>query len=382
MGASTFHQLHRPRLVGRRYTAAGTPQRAAVAADERSRRILKDGFVVTAIAFVYFAIPLVVMAKLLEWSGLEQLRELIVLVWNILLQRPHESMGSFLLKEAFHLLANSTAPVVYLAFATPMFVAARLRYALTGQLRSFFNLLGNLIVCFRHLGGMLLYVFLSTVTSAAIAFLGAILVWTGIGLVVPIVLGAANIWILAYLAGNLAAEMYQQDGIGRAMFARAAAPPVAADAHLRNPAPATVDNPPRVPDSAGLPDLLKPNLAKSELAREAPAQSISSALVLYCRKGPLTGDTFPAPVEGFYIGRSPHLSHLIVESREVSSRHAFVALNQQAGGIWLQDLNSSNGTFYRTASGDWQPVRGRQHLGPGGRFQLSRGAAEFEVAGR
>ncbi len=102
-------------------------------------------------------------------------------------------------------------PTIYLILATPLFLVARLRYALTGKMRSFFNVFGNLMDCFRHIGRILLYVFLAAVTRLAVAAVGGLLAITGIGLMVPLLLGAANVWILAYFAGDLAAAVYEQE---------------------------------------------------------------------------------------------------------------------------------------------------------------------------
>jgi hypothetical protein len=192
-----------------RRQAIGDPQRLPRAQDLSP--MMRHGFVVFLMTFLYFWIPLAVLAKIFEWNWLLQMWESMIWIWNAVLHRPQEPLLAFLTRQTLKLLANASVPALYVALAVPLFVAARIRYALSGKIRSFFNLLGGVLLILRHLGGMLLYLFLAAVTQTALVILGLLFATTGIGLMVSAILGGAGIWILSYLGGNLAQEVYQKD---------------------------------------------------------------------------------------------------------------------------------------------------------------------------
>jgi len=85
----------------------------------------------------------------------------------------------------------------------------------------------------------------------------------------------------------------------------------------------------------------------------------------------------------FTIGRSAALSNLVVFSDEISATHVKVWQDPSSGGVWIEDLNSTNGTFYRKAGSDnstgWTRLLGSKQLSPGDRFRLCMGNAVFEV---
>ncbi|HVU44881.1 MAG TPA: DUF4013 domain-containing protein [Terracidiphilus sp.] len=323
-------------------------------------RIFKHGFVVTAALFLYFIIPLAILYKLVEFSWITEAWDLVVAVWQALTHTNKTPLIATVVQFLLKLLANSTAPIVYLLVASPLFLVARLRYALTGQVRSFFNLFGNVVACFQSVGEILLYLFLGVVTRLAITFILAVMAPTIVGVSIPVVLAAANTWILAYLAAKVAKKMYEQDGIGAHVIPPGT--PLQVPAPLQ-PAPIAADFPQPAAEPPALP---------------SPQQSAAKP-VLYCHRGPLKDKIFPISQSWYYIGRSPKASQIIVGLREVSSRHVRVKVDASSNGVWVEDMDSTNGTYYRSGSEPWRRLNGRVCLQRGGRFKLSRDAAEFEI---
>ena len=330
-------------------------------------RIFKHGFVVMAAIFLYFVIPLAILYKLVEFSWITEIWDLIVAVWQALTHTSDTPLTATVIKFLLKLLANSTAPIVYMLIASPLFLVARLRYALTGQVRSFFNLFGNVGACFQSIGEILLYLFLGVVTKIAITFILAVVAPTVVGVGIPILLSAANTWILAYLAAKVAKKMYEQDGIGAAVLPPGTPMPVPAQVvPFAPPAPQLTFHTPTVPE----PPALQP--------APSPRQR-STNPVLYCNRGPLKDKIFPISQSWYYIGRSPKASQIIVGLREVSSQHVRIRADDSSRGVWVEDMDSTNGTYYRSGSEPWQRLSGRICLQRGSRFKLSKDAVEFEI---
>jgi hypothetical protein len=114
---------------------------------------------------------------------------------------------------------------------------------------------------------------------------------------------------------------------------------------------------------------------------------LARGLFLYCSKGEIKGQQLELGPNAIVIGRDPRMANLIVSSPHVSGKHVRVWLDQNHCGIWVEDLNSSNGTFYcHTApdgsSSGWIQLVGSTLLLAGDRFQLGKGEAEFEVKTR
>ena len=84
------------------------------------------------------------------------------------------------------------------------------------------------------------------------------------------------------------------------------------------------------------------------------------------------------------IGRNAARSNLVITSEEISSAHAVVWRDPTGSCVWIEDLNSTNGTFYRKAtssgSSGWIRLSGTIQLTPGDAFQLSEhDKAVFEI---
>ncbi|MDQ3282496.1 MAG: FHA domain-containing protein [Acidobacteriota bacterium] len=67
--------------------------------------------------------------------------------------------------------------------------------------------------------------------------------------------------------------------------------------------------------------------------------------MLHCTKGPLEGQRFVIEDEGFYIGRDPVLSKIVVPDSRISKRH--VRIVPRDGRVWAIDEGSTNGTFLK-----------------------------------
>ncbi len=126
--------------------------------------------------------------------------------------------------------------------------------------------------------------------------------------------------------------------------------------------------------------------AVNALEEPPPSQHITPlrVLSLYCVSGEYQGESFGLNSDGIVIGRNPTHANVVLSSDQVSGKHVRAWQDSSNPGIWIEDLDSTNGTFYRqvTSSGDsagWARLTGSKLLSPGDRFRLSGDAAEFEV---
>lgn len=65
--------------------------------------------------------------------------------------------------------------------------------------------------------------------------------------------------------------------------------------------------------------------------------------MLHCTSGPLEGQRFIVEDDGFYIGRDPALSKVVVPDTRVSKRHLRIV--PRDGKVWAIDQSSTNGTY-------------------------------------
>jgi len=171
-------------------------------------RILFYGFVIVAVWFVYFIVPVSVMVWLFNLSWLPVVWEFFVLLWDAFRHRPHEGLALFLTGRVLLELSNSAAPLVYLAIATPLFLAGCVRFAVTGHAWSFLRLISNTLFCLRHIGDLLLCFFLSALLYSGLLLLAGLVVAVPLfGQLAVITLAAASVWILVWIATPLAGKM-------------------------------------------------------------------------------------------------------------------------------------------------------------------------------
>jgi hypothetical protein len=102
-----------------------------------------------------------------------------------------------------------------------------------------------------------------------------------------------------------------------------------------------------------------------------------------CMSGEFAGNRLPVSTTGFVIGRSAASSNLVLSYADVSASHVRVWADPE-GRLWLQDLGSSNGTYYcepRTGVPEvWIELKTPVVLTSGMHFRLGENAAEFMVS--
>jgi serine/threonine protein kinase len=119
---------------------------------------------------------------------------------------------------------------------------------------------------------------------------------------------------------------------------------------------------------------------------EVPSGKVAARkLQLYCVSGEFQGHELEVPSEGLIIGRNRKRANLVLASDLVSGAHVRVWLDPAGSGLWIEDLNSTNGTCYfapgtgKGGGGEWIRLSGRKLLAAGERFQIGDEVAEFEL---
>jgi hypothetical protein len=103
---------------------------------------------------------------------------------------------------------------------------------------------------------------------------------------------------------------------------------------------------------------------------------------LRCVLGEFQGDDLELENGEVFIGRNPREVNWVFSSDEISGRHVRVWRDAAQPAVWVEDMNSTNGTFYREPSsvnGQWVRLSGCKLLPAGSRFRLGQDLAEFEV---
>ncbi|HJQ38991.1 MAG TPA: FHA domain-containing protein [Thermoanaerobaculia bacterium] len=107
---------------------------------------------------------------------------------------------------------------------------------------------------------------------------------------------------------------------------------------------------PAVPPPAPPPPA--PAIDETQLEKPLPAakpgevpgtQMVEWYGLLKCTSGPLDGQRFTIEDEGFYIGRDPALSQVVIADSKISKRH--VRIVPRDGKVWAIDQDSTNGTY-------------------------------------
>jgi pSer/pThr/pTyr-binding forkhead associated (FHA) protein len=97
-------------------------------------------------------------------------------------------------------------------------------------------------------------------------------------------------------------------------------------------------------------------------------------------------DRLEVPLGGLYIGRDPTRANLIFKSNKISALHVHLSPHQFQQQLWVEDLNSLNGTFYLQVgtgadprSREWIRLKGKVLLTAGAHLRLADDVAEFEI---
>ena len=117
-------------------------------------------------------------------------------------------------------------------------------------------------------------------------------------------------------------------------------------------------------------------------APPAPNQPARPKVGLRFLNGEFAGDTLQLSPDSIVLGRVPEAANVVIAVPEISATHARVWTDPSRPGVWIEDLQSRNGTFIRKSAADspWMPVHGREFLEPGDRFYLAgEEVATFEI---
>ncbi len=115
------------------------------------------------------------------------------------------------------------------------------------------------------------------------------------------------------------------------------------------PAPAPAPAPPlATPPAIDATQMVRKEALQPEAA--APTEMLQWNGMLRCTAGPAEGKTFIIDDQGFYIGRDPALSTVVINDTRVSKRH--VRIVPRNGKVWAIDQSSTNGTFLGKAGGE------------------------------
>jgi hypothetical protein len=139
-----------------------------------------------------------------------------------------------------------------------------------------------------------------------------------------------------------------------------------------------------LPGGAAAIDNAPPQVGASQPAIR-PGEPSAGQVSLFCVSGEFAHHTIAIPASGLSIGRDPARVNLVFASTTISGVHARV-MPEPSGQLWVEDLNSVNGTFYRQpglrgqdAGLAWVPLQGRILLPAGGQFRLAADGPEFEI---
>jgi hypothetical protein len=112
---------------------------------------------------------------------------------------PQQDLLSLLEHWAAVYTAGFVAPVIWVVFALPVFVAATIRLAVTGKLASYFRPFANTGFVLSHFVGFM-WLFAVTIAVNLLFLLIPVVGW--------IIWLTMGVWIIAYYAGNLAKKLH------------------------------------------------------------------------------------------------------------------------------------------------------------------------------
>ena len=122
--------------------------------------------------------------------------------------------------------------------------------------------------------------------------------------------------------------------------------------------------------------------SKPVTEQQAP---VTEGPTIYCLSGEFAGNRVPLTAGGIIIGRNPSKANLVLSSLDISAMHARVWCDRE-NRVWVQDMSSSNGTFYsKVGTGtdsapEWVEVKGPVALAAGSHLRLGDNVAEFVVS--
>jgi hypothetical protein len=123
--------------------------------------------------------------------------------------------------------------------------------------------------------------------------------------------------------------------------------------------------------------------AARALGAKSPDQEPASGRYrLRCTNGELAGNTLDLSRTPIVIGRIPDQANLVIPLAQISGAHVRIWADAAAGCVWIEDLNSRNGTYVlkSAARAGWVQIHGREALAVGDRFYLcAEELARFDI---
>jgi len=126
-------------------------------------------------------------------------------------------------------------------------------------------------------------------------------------------------------------------------------PPIPPTDKIVRPVASTPPPPDIVPAQTVAATKIKPVAEMAQPDAPAGTEMLQWYGMLHCTSGSLEGQRFVVEEEGFYIGRDPALSKVVIADTRVSKRH--VRILPRDGKVWAIDEGSTNGTFMASAPG-------------------------------
>ena len=182
-------------------------------------RFLANGAVLLVMAFLY-NLPLTVFVLVF---GFGKIAAALDVFWWALQNLFTEGAGTFwaivggLVME---LLVESIAPILFLVAVYPLYRMAVIRFALSGELRCFFQVFRNLRLCFRLMPEIFLVFFVDFIALRLLRWTARALITFGVGVVIAPLTTALYFWTTGHLFGQVAARVAQLDGKGGNGFGR------------------------------------------------------------------------------------------------------------------------------------------------------------------
>jgi serine/threonine protein kinase len=88
--------------------------------------------------------------------------------------------------------------------------------------------------------------------------------------------------------------------------------------------------------------------------------SLPQQVVLHFLSGDFAGEQIPVPPEGIIIGRNPVAANIVFADSSISGEHLRIVSLPGRGGKLIEDLGSTNGTYFSFTAPptQWQPIAG------------------------
>ena len=192
-------------------------KRATSSYDELPRaqefpQIAKDGLIVGVMAILYFLVPIFLILFFCEYEVLAKGLVLLKGGWIGIIFSPYRTIRAMAEQGAFqYILDIGVVPTICAIIAWPLFILGELRYSITGKIRSFFNLFGNIGLGFRYFGDLFVYalsvfmirIALYLLPAIFATLLGSTVFLAPVAIVLLVVPVAIAHWVVAHLAGTL-----------------------------------------------------------------------------------------------------------------------------------------------------------------------------------